>query len=173
MNRCIVIKTAGYTEPDVPNVPLPPTSQAPSFNPVIDETPAYINKNNSELAVKLAELINDKRAAEGLAALEYNSALEEVALSHSIDMATNDYISHESPLGLSPFDRLEFANIYYTSAAENLASGFLTAEDVLNSWMNSASHRDNILNFEFTQIGVGYYYGGSNGTYWTLLLIAD
>jgi len=69
-------------------------------------------------------------------------------------------------------ERLEMAGIYFTSAGENLASGFLSAEDVVESWMNSTSHKENILNFEFTHIGVGYYAGGSNGTYWTLVLIA-
>lgn len=162
-NRKVILKTEGYVEPAQPD--------EPSFTPVIDDTPAYIDKNNSELGIEVIELINARRSDYGLDTLTADDNITEIALAHSKDMAEYDYIDHTSPAGLSPFDRLDFAGIYYMSAAENIGSGFLTAEDVVNSWMNSPAHRENILNPEFTHIGVGYYAGGSNGTYWTLMLI--
>lgn len=167
-NRKVILKTAGYVEPETPPAP----DNNPSYTPVIDEQPAYINKNNAELGNEAVELINAQRAEYGLSPLTVDDNVTEVALAHSMDMAKYDYIDHTSPEGLSPFDRLDMAGIYYMSAAENIGSGFLTAEDVVKSWMNSPAHKENILNAEFTHIGVGYYAGGSNGTYWTLMLLA-
>lgn len=56
--------------------------------------------------------------------------------------------------------------IKYSYAGENIAAGQKTASQVMNSWMNSSGHRANILNKNFTQIGVGFYAGGSYDTYW-------
>ena len=181
-NREVVIRTKDYVPPvesetpDTPDVPVvsetPDTPENPGYTPVIDDDPAYINKNNTKLPQEVIDLINKERLANDLAPLTLDPNVAKVAYEHSKDMATYDYIDHTSPSGLSPFDRLDLEGIYYITAAENIGSGFITAEDVVKSWMNSESHRDNILNFEFTHIGVGYYFGGSNGTYWTLMLIS-
>lgn len=157
----------GNTDDNSEYINVPDTG----FEPVIDDKPAYLNKNNTKLSQELTDLINNERLANDLAPLETDTNACAVALSHSRDMATYDYFDHNTPNDISPFDRLDIAGIYYISAAENLASGFVTAEAVVESWMNSPDHRDKILNFEFTHIGVGYYAGGSNGTYWTLILI--
>ncbi|MBE7051661.1 MAG: hypothetical protein E7395_03735 [Ruminococcaceae bacterium] len=156
-SREVIIKTPGYIEP--------------SYTPVIDPTPAYTNKNESNYSAKLVELINYERTINGLEALKIDNEIAEVALSHSTDMAICDYIDHVSQSGLNLDDRLTNAGIYYDYAAENIASGFLNPQEVVQSWMNSPSHRDIILRTEFTHIGVGYYAGGSNGTYWTLVLV--
>ena len=182
--RRVILKTEGYTEPqpdpDVSSDAKPPVSdeEVPSvpddenpFIPVIDDTPAYVNKNNEALSTELTELINAVRVEYGLSTLTNDENLCAISTTHCIDMAEYDYIDHTSPTGIGPFDRLDMEGIYYMSAAENIASGFLTAEKVLESWMNSAMHRQNILNGDFTHIGVGYHAGGSNGTYWTLMLI--
>jgi uncharacterized protein YkwD len=55
--------------------------------------------------------------------------------------------------------------IEYTTAGENIAKGQQSPEDVMNAWMNSDGHRKNILNPDFTEIGVGYVKGDT--TYWT------
>lgn len=57
--------------------------------------------------------------------------------------------------------------IQYTYAGENIAAGQQTPQDVMNSWMNSPGHRSNILNPNYTTIGVGFAKGGAYGTYWT------
>ena len=175
-NRCVIIRTKNYVEPAVPEQPAQPEQPSqptqPEYTPVIDDNPSYINKNNTKLPGQVVELINNERIANDLAPLELDENVAEVAKAHCKDMAAYDYIDHISPSGSTPAERLDMAGIYYMSAAENIASGFLTAEDVVKSWMNSEKHRDNILNFEFTHIGVGYYAGGSNGTYWTLVMIS-
>lgn len=168
--RRVILKTAGYVEPE-PSVDTPPSEQ-PSFTPVIDDAPAYINKNNAELAAKLIELINAKRSDYGLDVLTADDNINQVALAHSEDMADFDYLDHTSPTGHTYYDRLDMAGIYYISAAETLASGFLTAEDVAESWIKSPAHKEIILSPSFTHIGVGYYAGGTNGTYWTMMLVS-
>ncbi len=175
--RTVIIKTKNYTEPDPgqteapPSNPQPQQPTGPAYTPIIDDNPAYLDKNNTKLPKELAELINEERIANDLAPLEFDENIAAVAAAHSKDMAFYDYIDHNSPSGTTPFERLDMAGIYYTSAAENIASGFLTANDVIKSWMDSAAHREKILNFKFTHMGIGYYAGGSNGTYWTLVLV--
>ena len=118
-------------------------------------------------------MINAERKKLGIAELSYDETLSTVALSHSTDMAKRDYIDHTDPDGVGPFDRIDKASVNYVAAAENIASGFSTAAKVVESWLNSPKHSANILNAEFNKIGVGYFAGGSNGTYWTVILISD
>jgi uncharacterized protein YkwD len=61
--------------------------------------------------------------------------------------------------------------IDFKAAGENIAAGQKTAEEVMDGWMNSEGHRANILNPDFTHIGIGYVQGGDYGTYWTQLFI--
>ena len=80
------------------------------------------------------------------------------------DLQKNRYFDHNSPTYGSPFDMMRSLGITYGSAGENIAMGFSSAEAVVNAWMNSPSHRANILDARSNQIGVGYV---SNGGYWT------
>ncbi len=157
-NRIVKIKTAGYVEP--------------SYTETIGGDPAYIKKEH-EFDKELLELVNKERASLGLGSLSLDTMLSSVAAAHSEDMAERDYIDHTNPDGVGPFDRIDAAGISYVSAAENIASGFATAEKVFNSWMNSEKHKANLVNPEFGKIGIGYYAGGTNGTYWTVVLISD
>ena len=81
-------------------------------------------------------------------------------------MAVNRYFSHQSPTYGSPFDMLKKFGVSYRSAGENIAAGQRTPQEVMNAWMNSSGHRANILNKNYTELGVGYYKGGSYGHYW-------
>ncbi len=180
-NKKVILKTKDYVEPEPGTQPdtqvgsdgaqEKPDVNTNPYNPVIDNGPAYINKINDNLAKDLMNLINAKRAELGIATLTIDKDVCAVALAHSKDMAEYGYFSHTSHSGTNPFDRLDADGVKYDAAAENLASGFLTAQEVLDSWLNSTSHKDIILSNEFTHIGVGYYAGGQNGTYWTLMLI--
>lgn len=173
-NRVVIIETkdyegAGYVAPEK-NPEQTPENTVPN-TPYVDDTPAYINKNDPEMANKAMEYINQKRAEYGLEELIVDQNISKVALGHCVDMAENDYISHESPSGTTPFERLDMAGIYYNSACEILASGFNNSTDVVDSWLNSSNLKTSILSSEFTHIGLGYWLGGPNGTYWTLLLV--
>jgi uncharacterized protein YkwD len=66
---------------------------------------------------------------------------------------------------------LKSFGIQFSYAGENIAAGQRTPQEVVNSWMNSPGHRANILNRNYTKIGVGYASGGEYGTYWTQMFI--
>lgn len=116
---------------------------------------------------KVAELTNQERVAHGLDPLILDSALSEVARIKSNDMNDNNYFSHTSPTYGSPFEMMGNFGISYFSAAENIAHGHLTPEDVVTGWMHSSGHRANILDENLTHIGVGL----SDNYHWTQMFI--
>jgi uncharacterized YkwD family protein/spore coat assembly protein SafA len=123
------------------------------------------------IEAQVVELVNRQRAANGLKPLKLNWELARVARYKSMDMRDRNYFSHTSPTYGSPFDMIKAFGIRYSAAAENIAAGQKTAQEVMNSWMNSAGHRSNILSASYTEIGVGYASGGKYGHYWTQMFI--
>ncbi len=113
---------------------------------------------------EVVELTNKERANNGLAPLKVDGELSKVAREKSRDMSANSYFSHNSPNYGSPFDMMQSYGINYRTAGENIAKGQRTPQEVVNAWMNSDGHRANILNADFTHIGVGYV---EQGSHWT------
>jgi len=125
----------------------------------------------SSFQKEVTRLVNVERSKRGLSELAFNSQLSNVATLKSQDMINKNYFSHTSPTYGSPFDMMKQFNISYKAAGENIAMGQKTPADVVNAWMNSQGHRENILNPNFTDIGVGIA-KSSNGTlYWTQMFI--
>ncbi|RST59915.1 sporulation protein [Siminovitchia terrae] len=122
------------------------------------------NSQLSEYEQKVVELTNAERAKNGLAPLKVDAELSKVAREKSRDMSANNYFDHNSPTYGSPFDMMKKFGISYRAAGENIAQGQRTPEEVVNSWMNSSGHRENIMSKDFTHIGVGYV---AEGNYWT------
>ncbi|GGE40579.1 hypothetical protein GCM10011391_19180 [Pullulanibacillus camelliae] len=116
---------------------------------------------------EVVTLTNKERTSRGLKPLTLNTKLSKMARDKSQDMVNKNYFSHQSPTYGSPFDMMKAYNISYTSAGENIAAGQKTPQEVVTAWMNSEGHRENILNPNYTTIGVGYVKGGSYGSYWT------
>lgn len=106
--------------------------------------------------------VNREREANGLAPLRMDSALRKLARSHSADMLKRGYFSHFTPEGLSPFDRMNSANIEYTYGGENLALAPSTGL-AMQGLLNSPGHRANILNPNFERVGIGAIDGGIYG----------
>jgi uncharacterized protein YkwD len=73
-------------------------------------------------------------------------------------MALNDFFSHVGSNGSTFTERIEATRYQWSNAAENIAAGYSSPEAVVEGWMNSQGHRDNILNCALREIGVGYYY---------------
>lgn len=117
-------------------------------------------------AAEVVRLVNVARAAAGCGPVRVDSRLTTAARLHSEDMARQDYFSHTSVDGRSPWDRIE-AQGYRAGSAENIAAGYATPAAVMDGWMNSPGHRANILACSSQAIGVGLGRGGSYGTYWT------
>lgn len=122
----------------------------------------------SEFAQQVIDLTNQHRQKNGLKPLIADAALSNVAQKKSEDMQQNNYFSHTSPTYGSPFDMIRDFGISYNSAGENIAQGQRTPEEVVNAWMNSEGHRANILNPNFTHIGVGFE---ETGYHWTQMFI--
>lgn len=108
---------------------------------------------------QVVTLVNQERAKVGLKALQVDSLLNKVATEKARDMNVNHYFSHTSPTYGSPFDMMRSFGVKYSYAGENIASGQPTPARVMQDWMNSPGHKANILNGNFTKIGVGYVNG--------------
>jgi len=104
---------------------------------------------------RFVALVNAHRVDVGCPELKWNGAVAAVAQAHSEDMVTRGFFSHTNPDGESPFDRLSAAGVAYSSAAENIAWGYPTAEAVLSGWLGSPGHKANIENCALTEHGVG------------------
>jgi len=121
---------------------------------------------------QVIQLTNQERAKHGLKPLAQDWELSRVARYKSMDMKDKNYFSHTSPTYGSPFTMMKNFGISYRAAAENIAAGQTTAQEVVNAWMNSPGHRANILSGNYTHIGVGYAAGGSQRHYWTQMFIS-
>ncbi|MGM9551819.1 MAG: S-layer homology domain-containing protein [Clostridia bacterium] len=118
----------------------------------------YELTDSSEIAFRKAvvTLVNEIRNDYGLNQLSENPDLAKVAQMKAEDMQNNDYFDHQSPTYGSPFDMMDEFGISYISAGENIAKGQSTPQEVVDSWMNSMGHRENILDPSYDQIGIGY-----------------
>jgi len=111
-------------------------------------------------------LVNIERVKAGLGELTADAKIAAAAYVRSTEQ--QQLFSHTRPNGTSCFTALTEQGVSYRGAGENIAFGQRTPEEVMTDWMNSPGHRANILNKNFTKIGVGYY--KVNGTaYWTQL----
>jgi uncharacterized protein YkwD len=111
---------------------------------------------SDDLERQVLALVNIERANHGLAALQWHSGLAAVARAHSADMINRGYINHTCPSGITFDRRIINAAIPFWAAAENIAWGQRTAEEVVKDWMDSPGHRANILDKDMTHMGVGF-----------------
>ncbi len=115
-----------------------------------------------DLEKQMLDLVNQERQAAGLNPLAADPELTEVARRHSADMFARGYFAHDTPEGLTPFDRMRAANVRFLTAGENLA--LAPALSVAHTGlMNSPGHRANILRREFGRLGIGIMDGGMRG----------
>lgn len=104
---------------------------------------------------RLLEDTNAQRASGSESALTINAQLTAAAQSKADDMVARDYWAHNTPDGKTPWSFIEAAGYSYQRAGENLAYGFDNADDTVTGWMNSAEHRANILNADYSEVGFG------------------
>ena len=102
----------------------------------------------------LLNLVNQDRQAHGLPGLSDNPVLNLAALAKAQDMFEKNYFAHTSPDGVSPWHWFKAVGYNYTYAGENLAEGFTNPDDLEKSWMNSPSHRANILSPFYSEVGL-------------------
>lgn len=125
-----------------------------------------INKTGGMAAVLpavLSSLTNEERQDQKLKILAINENLNKVAEMKAKDMATLGYFAHVSPQGKTPWYWIEKAGYQYQYAGENLAINFNDSKDVTNAWMNSPTHKANIVKGKYTEIGTGVAVGVFEG----------
>jgi len=116
---------------------------------------------------QLFDLTNAARVTHGLNFLSWNELVKDTASKHSADMAKNNYFNHTNLRGESPFDRMKADNISFRTAGENLASGQLNSIFAHEGLMNSLGHRENILQKDFRELGVGVAFSSDKRPYYT------
>ncbi|MGE5485815.1 MAG: CAP domain-containing protein [Ignavibacteriales bacterium] len=159
------------SQPSRPSQPSQPSTPAPQ-QPTVPGTGTGVGSMQmSSWELEVIRLVNVERAKAGLKPLTANSELSRVARYKAADMRDNGYFGHESPTYGSPFEMMKDFGISYRVAGENIAAGQRSPQEVMNAWMNSAGHRANILNPNFTVVGVGQVSGGYYGNYWTQMFV--
>ena len=135
---------------------------------IVTPTPTPAQQVNAigELENRMLELVNEKRRAVGATALAWSDGLANVALNHSKDMIARNFFDHTNPDGQTVYERLSNAGIMGLGG-ENIAYGPKTAEEVMELWMNSPSHKANILSTGYSKIGIGLAYSEDGVPYWT------
>lgn len=113
---------------------------------------------------------NTERAKSGLPALRLNTTLSQSAAAKASDMFSNQYWAHTSPQGKEPWDFFRSAGYSYKVAGENLARDFSITPDMMSAWMNSPTHRANIMNSRYEEIGIAVVNGTLNGIETTLVV---
>lgn len=121
-------------------------------------------------AQKLYQLTNEKRLQNNLPLLIYNDQLSKAAEQKANDMFEKNYWSHYSPSGTSPWKFLDFQEYKYEFAGENLAKNFLFSDNVVDAWMASETHKENLLRKEFTEVGFARVDGLLDGQQTTLVV---
>ncbi len=190
-NDQLVELTDAYT----PHSSPPPTTNTNNFGSVqdipvapnaadsADATTSYSDafstpqqaEPSSDFLSEVVRLTNIVRTQNGLKALSVNLQLQQAAQTQSQNLAFLDFFNHTGLDGLQPWDRAVNAGYNYQAIGENIAAGQLTPAEVVQAWVDSPSHLENILNPVFTEIGVGYQYlendtGNINyNYYWTEL----
>ena len=152
--------------------PLPdPTS---TVAPLLCDT--VRDENTAAYAEEVIELANLERDKVKVDRLTGQGQLMQAAQTHALDMACNLFMSHTGSDGSSPFERIAHFGYVFSAAAENVAAGYASPAEVVNGWMNSVGHRENLLNPAYLDVGIGYVFSsdvGVNGNYahyWVMTL---
>ena len=162
-----------------PTRPAPTTSAAatPTRTTAAPTTPVHTTPPAATTAPKAAAdpvataraevlaLVNKERESAGCKPLTASTSLDGLAQSFSDEMAARGFFDHTDPDGKDPWDRAKARGITNLSA-ENIAQGQPTAQAVMDAWMNSPDHRRNILDCDYTTLGVGVHFG-TGGPWWT------
>jgi uncharacterized YkwD family protein len=145
----------------------------PKVEPVPEPAPLPIISGLPKSEQQMLDLVNNERTSRGLKPLQAHSELIKAARLKSQDMVDGNYFSHNSPTYGSPGDLLKLFNIKYSARAENIA-GNSSVERAHTALMNSKEgHKENILNENYTHIGIGIVHSGKYGLMFTQIFIKN
>lgn len=131
--------------------PTPSAAQSPVriFLPLL---------TTENVAEQVLYLVNVERLKAGCAIVTFDPRLSAAARSHSDDMAVNNFFSHQGSNGSQVWDRAEAEGYQWRTIGENIAAGQTSPDQVMAAWMSSSGHRANILDCDYTHMGLGYVY---------------
>ncbi len=118
----------------------------------------------------IISLTNAERVKNGLNPLTADNNLKIASQNKAIDMISNNYFDHYSPNGKTPWYFISRANYDYSYAGENLAMDFKTSEGIVKAWMDSPTHRANILNYHYENIAISVINGEINNRQTTIVV---
>lgn len=169
------IFTANESLPSVNNVSARTQAQNNSINSNASPATQFLEERfYPDIEQDVFDAVNEQRVNYGLPALKWAGDLSSVARNHSRDMASSGFFAHENLEGKSPFDRISDGGINYSVAGENLGLTYNYPDqvnEIVKQWMNSPSHRKNILDPEFEESGVGVYKSINSTYYYTHLFV--
>lgn len=166
------IPNCDQSDCNTPNINWPgvnfPGTNIPGNNGSVEENRPGNNDTSEHVFIQqVVNLVNEERAKEGLAPLTINTKVQAAAMVRAQECEVS--FSHTRPDGSNFATALKEQNVSYRSSGENIAYGQQTPEAVMRAWMNSSGHRANIMNPNFTTIGVGYYENANGTDYWCQL----
>jgi uncharacterized protein YkwD len=155
-----------------PPASSPPTSSPPAQTPTTTTPSIAVPTVSGVMSAQeqtIVDLVNQQRAQNGLGPLQVNSKLVEAAQIHSSDMATLGQMLHTLPGAALPTlqSRGQYVGYNYSYLGENIAFNYPDDNSVMTAWMNSPGHRANILDANYTEIGVGIAYDSLGEPYYT------
>lgn len=140
------------------------------LSPIFNSSGAVLGYSSTITVQKVIDGTNKERAKQGLPPLVYNEQLSQAAQAKAHDMFENQYWAHFSPSGKSPWEFMKAVHYTYYVAGENLARDFMQTDDMMKAWMNSPTHRENIVNAKYQDIGIGVVNGVLKGSETTLVV---
>ena len=131
---------------------------------------AVLGFSSSITASEVLSYTNLERQKAGVSTLQMNQKLNEAALAKAQDMFAKQYWAHNAPDGTQPWAFFKKVNYVYSAAGENLARDFSLTSDVVDAWMNSPTHKANLISPKYSEIGIGVMNGNLQGVDTTLVV---
>lgn len=141
-----------------------------SFSIVGFAKPGILGTSSNITQAKIIELTNIERQKLGLSPLAENSDLDSAAQNKAANMFSENYWAHFAPSGKTPWDFILSSGYKFSFAGENLAKNFYNPNEVINAWMASPTHQENLLNPKYKDIGIAVEDGVLNGQKTTLVV---
>ena len=176
----VVPPASAVPVPPVAAVQKPVPAPAPVYTPPPPPKPAPVATFSPSLATRALQLVNDVRARGTHCGDELfgpappvslSGTLGDVASGHATDMAQKNYFEHVDPAGQSPADRVRAVGYQEKLVGENIAFGPKSVEEVVQGWLDSPGHCENIMDPRFAEMGIGLAEGhAKHGLYWVQVL---
>lgn len=123
--------------------------------------------------ITVSEVLNEtnvERQKDGKASLQLNTQLSQAALTKAQDMLAQGYWAHNTPEGKEPWTFIDATGYRYQVAGENLARNFSHTDDMVTAWLNSPTHRANLLSDRYSETGIAVIQGEMDGVPTTLVV---